>query len=484
MSYRWVVLATGILGGGAPIALAQSIQQHTGRERFDHWQHRKLFPNCSSCHSGITVPGRDLWPAPSACADCHDGRVEERVEWGHPVGPPRTNLQFTHGGHAEAVRHVSADSLLACESCHSGSDGRMRVRLAIVQSCLACHGIKTAHLSAPDTSCATCHVSLAQATRLTSRDIAGFPVPESHKRRGFAFAGHGKLAANSGAGAAVSAACSTCHAREFCTECHVNAPEVAAIQGLGSDPRSMIQEAELKAPPNHHEGDFLRRHGKLAQTAVRSCATCHTQESCATCHLGKPSSVQALPVSGPGRGKGADVRRMRPISHGADFSEFHGPMADARPHSCEGCHVRPQCLDCHRPNPADPTPGYHPAGFLSLHPSAAYSRETSCSDCHNTGQFCAGCHVKAGLSARGPLDAGYHDAKRSFLLGHGQAARQNLESCVACHAERDCLTCHSAVGGRRFNPHGPGFDPSTLRRKNSQMCTACHGAAIPGSTAP
>jgi hypothetical protein len=50
---------------------------------------------------------------------------------------------------------------------------------------------------------------------------------------------------------------------------------------------------------------------------------------------------------------------------------------------------------------------------------------------------------------------------------------------VSCHAERDCLTCHSALGGRRFNPHGPGFDPERLRRRNPQMCSACHGAAIP-----
>jgi hypothetical protein len=65
-------------------------------------------------------------------------------------------------------------------------------------------------------------------------------------------------------------------------------------------------------------------------------------------------------------------------------------------------------------------------------------------------------------------------------LGHGQAARQNLESCVACHAERDCLTCHSALGGRRFNPHGPDFDAARLREKNPQMCSACHGITIPG----
>jgi hypothetical protein len=88
--------------------------------------------------------------------------------------------------------------------------------------------------------------------------------------------------------------------------------------------------------------------------------------------------------------------------------------------------------------------------------------------------------VQAGLVSPGRLrGAGYHDAKEFFLLNHGQAARQSLETCVSCHSERDCLTCHSAVGGRRFNPHGPGFDAKTLRRKSPSTCTACHGSAIP-----
>jgi hypothetical protein len=88
--------------------------------------------------------------------------------------------------------------------------------------------------------------------------------------------------------------------------------------------------------------------------------------------------------------------------------------------------------------------------------------------------------VNAGLVSSGRLrGTGYHDAKQGFLLNHGQAARQSLESCVSCHAERDCLTCHSAQGARRFNPHGPGFDPGTLKRKSPSMCTACHGTNIP-----
>ena len=70
--------------------------------------------------------------------------------------------------------------------------------------------------------------------------------------------------------------------------------------------------------------------------------------------------------------------------------------------SCSSCHARPECLSCHRPDAADPAPGYHPVGFLTSHPAAAYTRESSCSDCHNQGQFCANCHLNAGLVSPGP----------------------------------------------------------------------------------
>jgi hypothetical protein len=142
--------------------------------------------------------------------------------------------------------------------------------------------------------------------------------------------------------------------------------------------------------------------------------------------------------------------------------------------------VQPDCLDCHRPLAGAPSGSHHPTGFLVTHPAAAYSRESRCSDCHNVGGFCADCHASAGLKSSGPIDAGYHDASPYFSAAHGQAARQSLESCTACHAERDCLTCHAALGARRFNPHGPGFDAERLRRNNPGMCTACHGTAIPG----
>ena len=176
------------------------------------------------------------------------------------------------------------------------------------------------------------------------------------------------------------------------------------------------------------------------------------------------------------------TQRILPASHGAVFSATHAAPASAAPQTCAACHARPQCVDCHVPNPADGSPGYHRAGFLATHPVQAYQRTASCSDCHNPAQFCSSCHASAGLAAvEVPLDAGYHDAKRFFSAGHGQAARQSLESCVSCHTETDCMSCHatSTQGGRNLSPHGPGFDADRLRRRNPQVCTACHGSAIP-----
>jgi predicted CXXCH cytochrome family protein len=236
----------------------------------------------------------------------------------------------------------------------------------------------------------------------------------------------------------------------------------------------------LKAPPSHAAAAFLSTHGATARRTPAQCSTCHTQENCLACHAANPRIVAAIPRGGPGRSPGVAITRKPPPSHTAAFREGHGTIAAATPATCAGCHARSQCLDCHRPTAAAAVRSYHPAGFLERHPASAYARETSCQDCHNTGAFCAACHARAGLSTKVPLGAGYHDAKRLFLAGHGVAARQSLETCVTCHAERDCLACHGSVGGRRFNPHGPGFNAALLKKKNPEMCTACHGTNIPG----
>jgi hypothetical protein len=323
---------------------------------------------------------------------------------------------------------------------------------------------------------------------VTAAQVATWKAPASHEAPDFQTR-HGALAAPvavKGANYQVSAACATCHAREYCVTCHVNAPEVPTIQALQPDPRSLaMQQGTIKTPASHAAASFLTTHGrKLSKTElVQSCGACHTASSCEACHQVPPAQVRVLAVAGPGRATGVTVTRMRPENHGKDFTDGHATIANSSPQTCAGCHVQEQCLQCHHPNGG--TQGsFHPADYIARHPVAAYSRETTCSDCHNPTQFCQTCHAQNGIVSNGRFIAGqaiYHDATPTFAVGHGPAARQSLESCVSCHAEKDCLVCHSSTGGRRFNPHGPDFPAEKLRKANPQMCLVCHASGIPSN---
>lgn len=448
---------------------------------FPHARHGSLFPTCVTCHAGAVEPGAPIWPAAASCASCHDGQVRGRITWTPPVDLPRTNLRFSHAVHGDSLRTLGRDSV-ACVTCHQQPDARfMQVRLAVVTRCLECHGVQGPHIAAPDTACATCHVTLPRAVRLTQADVRRFPKPATHDVPGFVGRGpegHGTLAATP---TGIAASCATCHARQFCVTCHVDAPEQRVILALEPDPRGAIQRAALTAPRSHDAITFPAEHGLAARAPAAGCRTCHTQESCLTCHLRVNPGIERLALAGPGRATGAVVTRRPPLHTPTFLASRHGTEASAAPNNCASCHGRQDCLQCHRPLAAS-GPSYHPATFLAEHPAAAYVRATSCGQCHNQAAFCQSCHLKAGLTSTRTLGSGYHDAKQSFIAGHGQAARQSLETCVSCHVERDCLTCHSANGGRRFNPHGVGFDAERWRKKNPDACAVCHGNKIPGGS--
>ncbi|HUF30169.1 MAG TPA: hypothetical protein VMM77_05850 [Gemmatimonadaceae bacterium] len=482
-----VVIAIALFAGAV---LAAPWASRALQDRFPHDEHAGMFPLCITCHAGAVTQGEPMWPEPSGCASCHDGVITSRIEWAPPAAPRSSNVLFTHESHDRAtVAKDPADSALVreCSACHTAQGApRMAVQHAVVGECIDCHRLGAPHLEVASEACATCHMRLTDARTLSREDIAGFPEPPSHSAPDFLFSGHGEAARGPQASGpqAVAASCATCHSRNLCLTCHVNAPESRVILALEMDERPPVHVASMPVPPSHMAAGFLRDHGRQAQRASVTCATCHTQESCATCHTGPASRVVAsLPAAGDGRAAGAQLARLVPPNHTIEFREGHGPEANARPMTCEGCHQRSMCLDCHRPESARQS-SFHAQNFLTRHPSAAFAREANCSDCHNPAQFCQSCHQQSGLVANSRIgQAGYHDAFRGFSLGHGQAARQSLESCASCHAERDCTACHSAVGsGFRFNPHGPGFNAARSLSKNPSLCVACHGRAIPGGS--
>ena len=156
--------------------------------------------------------------------------------------------------------------------------------------------------------------------------------------------------------------------------------------------------------------------------------------------------------------------------HPPGFAERHGPAAASTRTSCEGCHAKRFCSDCHD---GEGRRRYHPANFAVRHPSEAYSRQRDCAACHSREAFCGACHQRLGLASQGRRDVAYHTAQPLWLLQHARAARQGLESCTTCHVQRDCMQCHSQAGWG-VNPHGRGFDARRMAARNAETCRYCH----------
>jgi hypothetical protein len=146
-------------------------------------------------------------------------------------------------------------------------------------------------------------------------------------------------------------------------------------------------------------------------------------------------------------------------------------LAAADESTCTTCHVETFCVECHD-GPADG--GYHPTGFVARHSADAFGRSADCATCHSTQAFCRECHEQTGLAGFDRLGPDFHAGGPIWLIRHGQAARQNLESCASCHAQTDCTACHSAVGAFKVNPHARDFDAERAFARSPRTCAACH----------
>jgi hypothetical protein len=524
MTRRLTVLAALVLLGLPAAAL---LGRGGVPERFPHDRHARLFPLCIGCHGGIPVgDSLESYPDPAACVNCHDGTRAVLVDWTGPL-PRSTNLDFDHVEHAGEI--AGEGRVLECATCHTREGaGRMEVERSLPERCFACHAHE-ARDHFVDARCAVCHVPLAE-TGFGLVRLQALPVPVTHDVPGFVEGGHGQLARAS------VESCTTCHVRQQCAGCHVDAARETRIAAIPDAPETMPVRTILAAyplPPSHLDRAWLETHGERASAAT--CGTCHTRESCATCHDADApgrlaSRLLDLPSRAGSLAPGVSTTRRPPPSHASPFfATQHSAVAASRPESCATCHSpRRFCQACHLPQvassnaeppflsrgggasagsaalralaalavaepvpaavdtppPATPAPGgarrpraptsFHPSNYAYRHSAEAYNRRLDCGSCHNNRLFCRDCHEQAGFGSEGRLNRGFHDAEPVWLLRHGQAARQTLESCASCHAQRDCMQCHSQVGSFRINPHGAGFDARRAQRRNPRICFACH----------
>lgn len=502
-SLRWLVVVATLLLTGAG-ALGAQIYARSAPSPFPHDKHTKLFPSCAGCHAGVTTGDQSaLMPPPASCVECHDGATTKRVTYLAPT-PKQDFLRFEHRAHAAKVEVAARE----CSSCHTGGDGGhpMRVTRATPESCQGCHTHRaTSHL-APDNRCATCHVPIARSTTVTVAQLASLPKPPSHESPRY-------VEQHAVRTEAEVLQCATCHSRESCARCHVNAANVAAIAQLLPDARvaSMLRGKTVTYPtPSDHVADaWASAHGASATENTQRCAACHARPSCTLCHSGLLGSevIRRLPDGRPPTGApgvqlvlprriagavegaptravalrppmlpharadvAADTTRTLVRPHPAGFDRNHAASASSARLTCEGCHAQRFCSDCHA---GESRRSFHPANFVARHAPESYGRDLECASCHSTEVFCRSCHLAQGIASAGGTAGTYHNGQPLWLLQHGQAARRGLQSCTTCHVQRDCLQCHSQRGWG-VSPHGPDFDASRLGARARTMCARCH----------
>ena len=178
-------------------------------------------------------------------------------------------------------------------------------------------------------------------------------------------------------------------------------------------------------------------------------------------------------------------RWLHNSQHTPDWIERHKQVAGTDSEFCSNCHTEDYCTACHdgRVKPRS----IHPNDYISMHPIEARMATQRCTSCHNEQSFCLSCHQRLGITMSGPpslRESGrFHPPKQVWSDAPRQAghhsfeAERNLNACVSCHIERDCIVCHGAQGiGGGFNPHRSGFAAgcSTQFRRNPRPCLACH----------
>lgn len=361
--------------------------------------------------------------------------------------PQKLTIRFNHKFHVK-------DQGVQCKTCHAGAATSESVNDKLTPKplvCDSCHGTDHTDLAkvAPGDEasgkCNFCHLGYKNGD---GNSVAKLEIP----RPNMVF-NHKKHAAR-------NIACQQCHG-------DVEKLELATRDQL---PR-------MKGCFNCHQHPDAAARGD----AKSACETCHVKGN--QQEGGRIKTMFASGVLQP-------PRWLHNAGHGPDFIQRHKMVAANDSQFCASCHKEEFCTACHdgRVRPRS----IHPNDYLSMHPIEARLATQKCQSCHREQSFCLSCHQRAGVSMSGPSGAAmtgrFHPPKAEWSDPprrpghHSFEAMRNLNACVSCHIERDCVICHGGKGiGGGFNPHNGGFAAScsTQFKRNPRPCYVCHD---PGAT--
>lgn len=284
-----------------------------------HVKHAKL--GCDFCHAGAAQSRRaedSLLPSAAQCATCHPTTIAARYT---PTTPTR-QLRFDHAAHAQKQ--------IACQRCHLGPAELDAGRgLPAMADCLECHDSRRAPLHAAQ-RCQTCHLAERDGTLVTQL-AAGPLVPtqgaEAHTP---AFrTDHGRATGGRGK------SCESCHRQDFCQSCHNG----------------------VVKPLDFHGNDYLTRHPLDARRAASKCSSCHRAQSfCLSCHE-RAGVGGGLPGSAFAPGGSLQF-------HPTGWADGHGPSARRNLKTCASCHREDSCMECHSTQPGGKQrTSPHPSGW-------------------------------------------------------------------------------------------------------------------------
>lgn len=180
-------------------------------------------------------------------------------------------------------------------------------------------------------------------------------------------------------------------------------------------------------------------------------------------------------------------------NHDSDWVRGHRLIAGKANNNCAQCHIQSYCLDCHQGGGInadlstdsfrrDYVPKSHRSDFIAIHPVKALDNPQSCLRCHDQ-SYCNSCHSrfpKGSLRIKSHQMLGANGQRYAPAINeHATEARRNLQSCQACHPEGDvCIQCHASG---KTNPHPrnwKGISGNLRNRAGDKVCLKCH---LPGS---
>jgi hypothetical protein len=266
--------------------------------KFNHRLHVGRGIGCELCHSAVSMEGlatRVDLPKMALCLGCHDGKqTTNRCGACHltePDGRLRTNLATAATaatGLAAGVAKLVPSGVLRGFDEHGPTFFRDHAQAGRDTGyCLSCH---------KRSECVDCHGGTVSPFDIHPADYASL---------------HGSDARRN------TPDCSTCHRTQtFCVGCHERtgvAPDATGgVPGVQAhNPFGGGTQLKSFHPPGWvSESGARSGHAQQAQRNIRTCVSCHREETCLSCHSADPARGAAVSPHGPGFGGTARCRAL------------------------------------------------------------------------------------------------------------------------------------------------------------------------------